>query len=64
MADPEAVPNIADARRRKWLRLVDEARESGEVFMFNQEQPEPARVIRFPLERLVEVLPPDHDPVA
>ncbi len=61
MADPEAVSYLADARRRKFLRLVSEARESGEAFAFNQELDQPAKVLQFPL-RLVDVDPPE--PVA
>ena len=61
MTDPEAVADIADYRRRKWLRLVSEARESGMAFRFNQELEQPARVLQFPL-RLVDIEPPE--PVA
>lgn len=55
------VIDMAAARRDRWLRILEAARERGDGFMFNQELEQPARVIRFPLE-LVQVEPPE--PVA
>ncbi len=54
-----AESNVVDlyaARRKRWIRTVEQFRESGEVFTsadFTPEYDEPAVVIEFPLERSI-----------
>lgn len=46
--DTENVVYMDEARKAKWLRLVDDARKVGGIATFNFEYDEPAKIIPFP----------------
>jgi hypothetical protein len=68
--DGKLEPNVYDFRWfhwQRWQRRVEECRQTGEVFLSDSYIPPdapPARVLKFPLERVVQLQTEPPEPVA